>query len=48
MINLKLSDKIQNIYLYINWHILNVSFNEDCSKRKQSWAAKISLSLPNK
>ena len=29
MINLKLSDKIQNIYLYINWHIQTVSFNED-------------------
>ena len=28
MIDLKLRDEIQNIYLFIYWHILSVSFNK--------------------
>ena len=50
MINLKLRDKIQNIYLFIyiliGTYLLFLSTKTELNEN-QSWAAKISLSLPN-
>ena len=52
MINLKLRDEIQNIYLFIGVYlylfVITVSFNEVWTKKNQSWATKISLLIPNK
>ena len=51
MIDLKLRDEIQNIYLFIYLFIGTyfqfLSIQSDI-KENPSWAAKISLSIPNK
>ena len=47
MIDLKLRDEIQNIYLFIGTYFPFLSIKSDI-KENPSWADKISLSIPNK
>ena len=55
MINLKLKNEIQNIYLFIYLFFIYLFIDSYLSflsmrselKENQSWAAKISLSIPN-
>ena len=47
MIDLKLRDEIQNIYLSIGTYFQFLSIKSDI-KENPSWAAKISLSILNK
>ena len=52
MINLKFSDEIQNIYLFIDVYLYLFVFTflsmKSELKENQSWATKISLLIPNK
>ena len=47
MIDLKLRDEIQSIYLSIGTYLQFLSIKSDI-KENPSWAAKISRSIPNK
>ena len=47
MVNLKLRDEIQNIYLFIDTYLTFLSMKSEL-KENQSWEAKMLLSIPNK
>ena len=47
MINLNLRDEIQTMYLFIDTYLPILSMKSE-RKESKSWAAKISLSIPNK